>query len=394
MTSPAVREAIIKSYGEWALGYLEPIGEKGQEFISNCALHLHEFLPNLPTWQPTEKEALEIGGEATNELVLTSPATYDNGAWRELLAPHSSTPTEGANIDASLLVNRFFDPMLSEAVGAPMVGTTEALVFRISSTDPATYSIVLIPSTGEPREIAFYQDIEPPTGGAPNLPQLEPNVRIRAYPNYLVCRQDDKKVYAPIEQSVPTEQVNSRGDLGWLRYSTVTLGDPVAARPTDTNSRESSTGLYWDQVFASPTIDLRKDAPDEGGFDPPEKPKYRATTSGGALVVVAGAARQPEAIIYHEGGLGQSGFGPEGLAFPGYGGCTHFNVRDTCYECCNGVMTTGISIVIGAGVACHAASSICIPCHIACGIVEGVAIGALIYGQGQCRRNCERAVSW
>jgi hypothetical protein len=30
MTSPAVREAIIKSYGEWALGYLEPIGERGR----------------------------------------------------------------------------------------------------------------------------------------------------------------------------------------------------------------------------------------------------------------------------------------------------------------------------------------------------------------------------
>jgi hypothetical protein len=95
-----------------------------------------------------------------------------------------------------------------------------------------------------------------------------------------------------------------------------------------------------------------------------------------------------------EGSGGEIGYGPAQIAPPGYGSCTHYNSRDDCKSCCVSVSSIAVTSIIGAGVACHVAASICIPCHVACALVEAAALIVIGMAGNDCQRNCERRVTW
>ena len=97
---------------------------------------------------------------------------------------------------------------------------------------------------------------------------------------------------------------------------------------------------------------------------------------------------------YNEGNTGNSGYGPQGQTALSYGNCAHYSVRDECKNCCVTIMTSGISLTLGVAVACHTASSICLPCHLACGVAEGLMLTIFALGSGDCQTNCDRQVTW
>ena len=78
---------------------------------------------------------------------------------------------------------------------------------------------------------------------------------------------------------------------------------------------------------------------------------------------------------------------PDGM---GAAMCGAFSNPDDCQNCCVGYEIAGFSSILFAAGICHSKSSVCIPCHIACGVVEAILIALTIVYFEEGKANCRK----
>lgn len=391
-------ETVISTYGEAAEGFLFEAGPRSAAEFQNNVSRLSRAI-DLPSWVTNATRPVPLGGDVPNDLVLSAPVQLtDRRAWEDLLGTASSVTVEADRVTATLTTQRRLDIAASRAVGAPVVAQSEGLVILVHSPEPREEVSALVVDADGIREIANFT-INAPRG---RIRFPDRRRRYKAYPDALVGWQENRKMYFPVETRDEL-QSSALGDLampvtfGGGRRPALTLGSPVGDAPKDRDEGESERDRASFRAPLTASLMRRDeggwDGPDEAPDPPPSSPATTNTYTSGSTVFtgVAGII----GIERNEGGSGQTGWGPQSGSAPSYGSCTHYNSRDECKNCCLTVMTWGLGIVVAAGIACHSASGFwCLPCHFACGFIEGAAATILVLANKDCQNNCEKSVSW
>jgi len=390
------RDSVLSSYGESAEGFLELAGAKRQEVLRESVRHFRERT-DLPSWEVADYQPIPLGGIHPNDLLIAAPTHLDEEPWTELLGRSASIPIEVDGMTVTYVVQRRFDPGVSRLLEAPVVSYSEGLVAIAHSREPRQGVSVLSVDDRGVQEVLVLPNLEP----SPPVDFPDRRRRFSGYADALVGWQEAQKVYLPIERAEHVEPPGLERDddsyaLSSSRWEALTLGEPTTTRPVDTELPAGS-----ERILGPDTIFLRPRNGGGGGWDGPDerenppRPGTGAGTHTTGTAVLSGGVSAIIGISRSEGNTGQSGWGPEQTSAPSYGSCSHYNARDECKNCCVTVFTWGISIVLGAGIACHSASGFwCLPCHFVCGFVEGAAITILVLAKDDCQKNCDIAVTW
>jgi hypothetical protein len=362
-------------------------GPGSRAALSDSAKHFAERT-DLPSWEPDTSQSVQLGGEQTNEFALHAIVPMDT-AWAAALQGVSTTHVDFGNVTTAYLMRRVLHVGASRFVGKPVWQYTEGLLAIVHSTLPATDASVLTVGSDEIREVLSL------TGSAWLGTPFEeaPEKRLVAYPNDLVVWYKQQKMYAPVTHrqplaSPPLDDMFGPTFLGPARWEVLTIGDPQGERPIDVEEKWGSAG-----VANMLPRDQDPDWPDSRAPTAPD-PKDGSVYEDDATGVLMQGENAPDISITDEGGTGHVGVGAQSGAALEYGSCTHYDASDNCKACCTAIMTTGLSGVLGAGIACHVASSVCIPCHVLCGVAELAFSLILVMGNDVCQKNCEKSVKW
>jgi len=341
---------------------------------------------DLPFWEVDQSLTRQLGGEGSIQLILSAQARL-SAEWVDALQPHCSTTIAIGNVSGAFLTQRVLHVGASKVIGAPVWQYTEGFVMIVHSTLPATDASVLTVGSDGIKEILSLTG----TNWLTETYKEPTERRLVAYPDDLVTWYKADKVYSPVTSHNPTnaaqlDDMFGATFLGQAHWEALTLGDWGYDRPVDDEKNPKAlTGVAEMLPQQDP------EWPDSG--PPPPKGPARGVYEDPATGVVMQGVEAPIGITM-EGNTGQVGFGPESGSSLSYGSCTHYTAADSCKGCCTSIMTTGLSGVLGAGIACHTVSSVCIPCHIVCGVVETALTLVLVLGNETCQKNCEAPVSW
>jgi hypothetical protein len=375
MASSEAIQAVRNAFGDSAVSYFEREADEPARAVLERSVSEFELAQGIVELDLGAQPALDLGGAETNGFSVAAPVTEaTEDAVRALLMDDR----EKGGATACFVTHRFFDVERSEQMNRPVIGYTPGVIasaYLPSRQEPNSCQVALLDRAGS--RIVLSEDVERlkalesgPAVLDRDLPRRED--RLSAYGDRLVAVDPNgEKVY--FETKVEDRFDEPGIGIGGFRGTTYEVVDLTEVVPGDKSAKDLAP--------------LPPDAPQllrgGGTF---VRDGYRIP---GALM-----GTTPPTITWVEGSSGQQGYGPQGGSVIGFGGCSHYNTRDECVNCCNGNQTAGVATVVGAGLTCLAAAWAFPLLVAACGFATGVGIGIFIVGGDACRRNCNAQVRW
>jgi hypothetical protein len=338
--------------------------------------------------QLSAQPIIDLGGRWMNEVTyLASINITQSPALQKHVGNSLNDEITEANSNAWFTSLRFLDGDASRKNNRPVVGHVDFIFIVHIEPDNNSYKVHQI-DAAESKTI--YESKSPPVlpsgKSAESILQkiiVNREARVDSPLNHLVGYEKGKKqVFLAIKERTKVK--------GRATYTGLPGVELLSLHPSKTFVPKDKPFYY----SGLPGPELLGSGP-ERAFRLKDKPHV---VDVGDSVESQGASFPTSAltsgVVDIRGSGGDSGptYGDPTWTQGPYFNCSGFNSRDECKNCCITSEALAIGGVLSAAVACHAASSVCIPCHIGCGLVEAASVALIIYLAGECHENCELKV--